>query len=258
MPAALVTGASTGLGREFALLCAHEGYDLVLVARSQFRLELLADELRRNTGRNVLSIAKDLSGVSGPQAVYDEVDCAGFDIELLINNAGFGLLGRFWELDQSEQMRMIHLNIGALTELSRLLLPKFIERRRGTILNIASTAAFQPGPLMSVYYATKAYVVSFSEALHNEAKDYGVNVVCFCPGATRTEFQQRAGMDNSRLFTSSHVMDAPTVARLGMAAARSGKPLAIAGRMNALMAFLTRFAPIQFTASMARRFQETR
>lgn len=257
MPAALITGASTGIGREFALLCAHDGYDLVLVARSQFRLESLADELRRTTGRKVLSIAKDLSEASSPQAVYDEVDCAGFEVELLINNAGFGLLGRFWELDQAEQMRMIHLNIGALTELSRLFLPKFIQRRSGAILNVASTAAFQPGPLMAVYYATKAYVVSFSEALHNEAKEHGVKVVCLCPGPTRTEFQQRAGMNHTKLFKGSNVTDAATVARIGMAAVRRGRPLAIAGRMNALMAFLTRFAPIQFAAAMARRFQES-
>jgi uncharacterized protein len=258
MAAAVITGASTGIGREFAFLCAHEGYDLVLIARSQFQLEIVASEIRRTTGRTVVVIAKDLSDPEIPREVYDEIVCTRLPVEVLINNAGFGLLGHFWELDQAEQMRMVHLNIGALTHLCRLFLPGFIEQRRGRILNVASTAAFQPGPLMSVYYASKAYVVSFSEALHNEARDYGVSVTALCPGPTRTEFDKRAGTSGTRLFKSRNMMDAPTVAKIGMDAMKSGKSLAIAGRLNAIMAFLTRFAPIEFTAGMARRFQESK
>src|SRR5437763_7441399 len=154
-------------------------------------------------------------------------------------------------------MQIVQLNIGALTHLTRLFLPGFVQHRRGQILNVASTAAFQPGPLMAVYYATKAYVVSFSEAVHNEVRDYGVTVTALCPGPTKTEFDKRAGSTNTKLFKRRNVMDASAVAQIGLAALKAGKPLVIAGRMNSVMAFLTRFAPRQFTASMARRFQRS-
>jgi short-subunit dehydrogenase len=258
MPIALITGASTGLGREFARLCARDGYDVVLVARSLPQLEELAADIQRNTNRAARVIEKDLSIPDAAREILDELTSAGLNIELLINNAGFGLVGRFWELDEIQQMQMVQLNVGALTHLTRLFLPGFVQRRRGRILNIASTAAFQPGPLMSVYYATKAYVVSFSEAVHNEVRDYGVTVTALCPGPTKTEFDKRAGGTNTKLFKGRNVMDASAVAQIGLAALNAGKPLVIAGRMNSMMAFLTRFAPRQFTASMARRFQEAK
>jgi short-subunit dehydrogenase len=258
MPIALITGASTGLGREFARLCARDGYDVVLVARSLPQLEELAADIQRNTNRAARVIEKDLSIPDAAREILDELTSAGLNIELLINNAGFGLVGRFWELDEIQQMQMVQLNIGALTHLTRLFLPGFVQRRRGRILNIASTAAFQPGPLMSVYYATKAYVVSFSEAVHNEVRDYGVTVTALCPGPTKTEFDKRAGGTNTKLFKGRNVMDASAVAQIGLAALNAGEPLVIAGRLNSMMAFLTRFAPRQFTASMARRFQEAK
>ncbi len=257
MPAALITGASTGLGREFARLCARDGYDLVLIARSRPLLEQLAGEVQQTTGRAVRVIVSDLSRPEAPRQVFDEVTAAGVQIELLINNAGFGLMGPFWKLDDQEQMDMVQLNVGALTHLTRLFLPGFIDRRRGRIMNVASTAAFQPGPLMSVYFATKAYVVSFSEAVHNEARQYGVTVTAFCPGPTKTEFGKRAGSTHTKLFKGKRVMDAVTVAKIGFRGMMRGKPLVIAGRLNAAMAFLTRFAPRQFMASMVRRFQQT-
>ncbi len=256
MPAILITGASSGIGREFAHVCARDGRDVVLVSRSPAPLENLASEIRQQTGRVAQFIAKDLSNAAAPQQLFDQLIRLGIEIEVLINNAGFGLVGRFWELGEAEQMEMLRLNIGALTHLSRLFLPGFIQRRRGGILNVASTAAFQPGPLMSVYYASKSYVVSFSEALYNEARDFDVTVSCLCPGPTRTEFDKRAGATATKLFSSGRAMDAATVARIGWNAYKGRKPLVIAGRQNAAMAFLTRFAPIQFTASMARRFQE--
>jgi uncharacterized protein len=257
MPAAVITGASTGIGRELARLCAREGYDVALIARSQPELENLASEIRNSTRRTVWVIVKDLSLPAAAAEIFERVSAVPVPVDVLINNAGFGLLGRFWELDEAQQVNMIQLNVTALTHLTRLFLPGMIERRRGRILNVASTAAFQPGPLMSVYYATKAYVVSFSEAIHNECRDFGVTVTALCPGPTRTEFQKRAGAETVKLFNSGRVMDAATVARFGIAAMKAGKPLAIPGRLNAAMAFLTRFAPIQLTASMARRFQET-
>lgn len=258
MPAAVITGASTGIGREFAYLCARDGYDVVLVARSQPKLEALASEITQSTGRAVQVLPRDLSLASAPREIFEELTRAHVPVEILINNAGFGLVGLFWELDEKQQMEMVQLNVGALTHLTRLFLPGFIERRHGRIMNVASTAAFQPGPLMSIYYATKAYVFSFSEAVHNEARDYGVTVTALCPGPTKTEFDKRAGVTNTNLFKSRNVMDAATVAKIGFDGMRAGKPLVIAGRLNAAMAFLTRFAPRQFAASMARRFQETK
>lgn len=257
MPAVLITGASTGIGREFAHICARDGYDVALVARSRTALETLASEIQQRTGRFAHVIVRDLSLPDAPRELFDELTRSGIDVDVLINNAGFGLVGRFWELDEAEQMEMLRLNIGALTHLSRLYLPVFVQRRCGGILNVASTAAFQPGPLMSVYYASKSYVVSFSEAIHNEAREYGVSVTCLCPGPTRTDFDKRAGASATKLFASGRTMDAATVARTGWDAFKARKPLVIAGRLNAAVAFLTRFAPIQFTASMARRFQES-
>ncbi|MDQ2774720.1 MAG: SDR family oxidoreductase [Acidobacteriota bacterium] len=256
MPTAIVTGASSGIGREFAYECAREGYDVVLVARSENALQAIASDLRSTTGRTVHVLAKDLSDPSTPREIFEETSAFHSDVEILINNAGFGLLGRFWELSETEQMEMLQVNIAALTHLLRLFLPGMIERRRGRILNVASTAAFQPGPLMAVYYATKSYVVSFSEALHNEARDHGLTVTVLCPGPTNTDFVKRAGMTKTKLFSSGHAMSAAEVARIGYQAMKRGQPLVVAGKLNGLMAFLTRFAPIQFTATMARKVQE--
>lgn len=255
---AVITGASTGIGRELAYLCARQGYDVVLIARSQDALEKLAGEINASTGRAARFIAKDLSRLSAPDEVFEQVNAAAAaPVDILINNAGFGLMGKFWELDATQQVEMINLNITALTHLTRLFLPAMIARRNGRVLNVASTAAFQPGPLMTVYYASKAYVVSFSEALHNECRDSGVTVTALCPGPTKTEFQKRAGAESTKLFESGRVMDAATVARAGFNAMKAGKSMAIPGRMNAAMAFLTRFAPLQLTASMARRFNSS-
>src|SRR5262249_30082996 len=154
------------------------------------RLEELASDVHQRTGRKAFPLAIDLSEPAAAPELYRQAIALNVPIEVLINNAGFGLRGLFWEMDEAEQMQMVHLNIGALTHLSRLFLPDLIARRRGYILNVGSTAAFQPGPLMSVYYASKAYVVSFSEALYNEARDYGVKVTCLCPGPTKTEFDK--------------------------------------------------------------------
>ncbi len=256
MAAALITGASTGIGREFAYLCAQAGYDVVLVSRSESKLQSLAADIRQKTGRIAYVFARDLSDPAAPKVLYDDIVCSKIPVDVLINNAGFGMLGKFWELDAAEQMQIIQLNIHALTCLSRLFLPLMIANKRGKILNVASTAAFQPCPLFSVYSATKAYVLSFSEALHNEARDHGVAVTCLCPGPTRTDFDKRAGAAAmAKLFEGA--MDARTVAQLGWNALNAAKPLVIAGRKNAVMAFFTRFAPIQMAASLSRKFLES-
>jgi len=256
MPTAIITGASAGIGREFAYGCARDGYDVVLIARSEKSLDAIASDIRTATGRRVHVLAIDLSDSRAPRQIFEHVRAIHSDVEILINNAGFGLLGRFWELNEMEQMQMIQVNVAALTHLSRLFLPFFIERKRGRILNVASTAAFQPGPLMAVYYATKSYVVSLSEAMHNEARDYGVTVTVLCPGPTKTEFKERAGMTKTKLFSSGNEMSALAVARIGYRAMMRSRPMVVAGRLNGLMAFLTRFAPIQFAATMARKVQE--
>jgi hypothetical protein len=256
MSYAVVTGASTGIGRELARLCGNAGYDLVLISRHRTQLEALAAELRGIGKICVQVIAKDLSDENAPAELYAELSDIRDHVEILINNAGFGLVGEFAELDSEAQMEMLRLNVGALTHLSRLFVRGMIARRKGYILNVASTAAFQPGPLMAVYYATKAYVVSLSSALHNELKDRGVIVTALCPGPTDTEFKKRAGAESVSLFKGPNVMSARAVAEIGLQALMKGRPLVVAGRLNAAMAFLTRFAPRQFAASMARKVQE--
>lgn len=257
MPIALVTGASTGIGRELAFIAAENGYDVALVARTSGSLETVAAEIQRKTSRKTYLFAVDLSAPNAAHVLMDSVTAAGLTIDMLINNAGFGLLGKFWELPEDQQVQMVELNVGALTQLTRLCLPGMVERRAGYIMNVASTAAFQPGPLMSVYYASKAYVVSFSEAVHNEVKEFGVKVSCLCPGPTRTEFFDRAGMTNTKLFKGT-AMSAAEVAQIGWNAMRAGKSLVVAGALNATGAFLTRFAPRQLMAGIARSLQDTK
>ncbi len=258
MPVALITGASTGIGRELAFIAAENGYDLALVARTQGPLETVAAEIERKTSRKVTLFPVDLSQPNAAQALMEAVGKAGLAVEVLMNNAGFGLVGNFWEIPDDQQMQMVELNIGALTQLTRLCLPSMIAQRSGYILNVASTAAFQPGPLMAVYYASKAYVVSFTEAIHNEVKGCGVKICCLCPGPTRTEFVKRAGMTKAKLFEGGNVMSAAEVAQTGWNAMRAGKSLIVPGTMNSAMVFLTRFGSRQMMASIARSLQETK
>jgi hypothetical protein len=258
MATALITGATTGIGRELAQIAALNNYDIILTARTPQSLQTAAADIERTTNRKTHIFPTDLSRPNAARTLFADISNAGLTIDVLINNAGFGLLGKFADLSEDEQMQMIQLNIGALTQLTRLALPGMIERRTGYILNVASTASFQPGPLMAIYYASKAYVLSFSEAIHNEAKGTGVNVCCLCPGATRTEFQKRAGMAGTKLFDSSHIMSAQEVAQIGWNGMIQGKSSVIAGRLNAALAFSTRFAPRQMAAGIARSLQENR
>jgi short-subunit dehydrogenase len=257
MPTAIVTGASSGLGREFAHLCAEAGYDVVLIARSQGLLDELAAAIRQSSGRRARVLVADLSQPQAPRQILEALAAENETAEVLINNAGFGLLGPFAELDEAEQMGMIQVNVGALTDLTRLILPGMLARRKGKILNIASTAAFQPGPLMAVYFATKAYVASFSGALHNELRGSGVTVTALCPGATKTDFDKRAGMGKTKLFAKAKLMEARTVAEIGMRGMNRGKALVVAGTLNGLMVSGTRLVPRQFAAGMARKMLGT-
>ena len=252
---ALITGASFGIGMELARIFAREGYDLVLVARSADKLRQLASEFEKAHGSRSLILATDLTEPGAPAYVLDQTTRADIQVDVLVNNAGFRQYGMFAENDLEECLRQIQLNVTTLTHLTRLYLPAMIERKSGRILNVASTAAFQPGPLMAVYYATKAYVLHFSEAIANELQGTGVTVTCLCPGPTATEFQERANIAGIRL-TRSGRMDARTVAEDGCRAMMAGKPTVISGFRNWLLAQSVRFSPRRMVTAIARKIQE--
>jgi short-subunit dehydrogenase len=253
MSTVLITGASGGIGYELAKLFARDHHNLVLVARSADKLAQLATELETH-GVTVKTIALDLAKPLAPKFLFDQVQDTPIDI--LINNAGFGAFGEFARMPEEEILGQIHLNITALTQLTRLFLPPLLQRHTGRIMNVASTAAFQPGPLMAVYYATKAYVLSFSEAIANELRDSGVSVTCFCPGATHTGFAQRAGTENSRLFKQVGAMSAERVARDGYRAVMAGRTVAISGAHNWMVAQSVRFAPRKVVTAISRWIAE--
>ena len=223
---ALITGASAGLGVDFARQLSAQGHRLVLVARRLDRLEALATELG-----NARAVACDLSAPGAVATLMADLAAHDETVETLVNNAGFGMWGRFFGLDAQQQREMIDLNVGALTELTRAVAPGMVERKRGKILNLASTAAFQPGPRMAVYFATKAYVLSLTEALHEELKPHGISVSALCPGPTKTEFGEIAGFSGSNTFarisaSSSHV------ARVGLHGLARNKAVVIPGLIN--------------------------
>ena len=227
-PVALVTGASAGLGAEFARQLSARGHRLVLAARRKDRLDDLAAELG-----NARAVEIDLSRTGAASKLIDEIEGAGESIDLLINNAGFGLHGRFDKADPKRLRQMIDLNCGALTELCRAALPAMVERKTGAILNVASTAAFQPGPGMAVYFATKAFVLSLSEALHEEVRRFGVKVVALCPGLTHTEFGQVAGF-KAKASIDRFFMESGPVVQAGIEALENNKAVAIPGIINKL------------------------
>ena len=235
---ALVTGASAGLGVDFARQLAKRRHSLVLVARRKDRLEALAKELG-----NARAVAMDLSKANAAAKLMTEIEAAGDQIDLLVNNAGFGMIGQFADLDVKRLRQMVDLNVGTLTDLCRAVAPQMIARRGGAILNVASTAAFQPGPKMAVYYATKAYVLSFTEALHEELKPHGVRVSCLCPGPTRTEFGAVAGASSDNSLFERVVMDSPEVVAAGLKGLDKNKAVVIPGFFNKVTANSSRLAP---------------
>ena len=234
---ALVTGASAGLGVEFARQLSKRGHRLVLVARRKERLEKLAKELG-----NARAVAIDLSKANAAAKLIVDLEEKGEVVDLLVNNAGFGLIGRFAELDAKRLRQMIDLNVGVLTDLCRAVAPGMIERKSGGIINVASTAAFQPGPKMAVYFATKAFVLSFTEALHEELRPNGIKVSCLCPGPTHTEFGEVAGFGGNGMF--DHVAMGPVeVVEKGLAGLDKNRAVVVPGWMNKVTAASNRFAP---------------
>ena len=237
-PVTLVTGASAGLGAEFARQCARRGEELVLVARRRDRLEALAAEI----GGKAHLVAADLGGTEAPERLMAEVERLGLHVSTLINNAGFGLIGKFAELPRDRQLGMIDLNIRALTELTHLVLPGMRAASAGAILNVASTAAFQAGPGFGVYFATKAYVLSFTEALHQELKGRGIKVSALCPGPTQTEFGEVAGIGGSGRFDSFSA-DAASVVAAGLKGLDRNRAVIVPGIVNKVSASSGRLIP---------------
>jgi short-subunit dehydrogenase len=249
---ALVTGASAGLGLDLARLFAKDGHTLVLVARRREKLDELAAELAKAHGTKSHVIPADLADHGAPARIFDEASRLGLQVDYLVNNAGFGSNGTFAALDPRRELDMIEVNVMALVHLTRLFLPDMIARKRGRILNVGSTAGFVSGPYMATYYASKAFVNSFTEALAFELRGTGVTATAFCPGATATEFAAVAGNDKSRLFQSG-VAGSAEVALAGYRAMLAGKPLAVPGLRNKLVTLAPRLVPRRLSSAIAAR-----
>jgi len=256
MATALITGASNGIGLELALIHAAKGDQLVLVARNKSKLDELKLELEKTYKISVYTIGKDLSAMNAGQEIFDETSKQQIHIDYLINNAGFGDFGMFVETDWNKEAQMIQLNITALTQLTKLYLKEMVKRGSGKIMNVASTAAFQSGPTMAVYYATKAYVLSFSEAIDNEVRDKGVTVTALCPGATESGFQAAAAMEESNLVKGRKLPTSKEVAEYGYESMMKGRTVAIHGFMNYLLANSVRFIPRAMVVKVTRKLQD--
>lgn len=256
MKTALITGASNGIGLELAKVHASQGGNLVLVARNKAKLDSLKETLENQYKIKVYTIGKDLSAANAAQEVYDETTNQGIQIDYLINNAGFGDFGMFTETSWDKELQMINLNITTLTHFTKLYLQDMTKRKSGKIMNVASTAAFQSGPTMAVYYATKAYVLSFSEAVDNEVRDKGISVTTLCPGATESGFQVAAAMEESALVKGKRLPSSAEVARFGYTAMLKGKTVAIHGFMNRILANSVRFLPRSIVVKVTRKMQD--
>lgn len=253
MGTALVTGASAGIGLELARMFAADKHNLVLVARRREKLEELAAAWTQEFGVKVTVVEADLSQAQAPQSVFAATQAAGIEVDYLVNNAGFGTNGAFWELDAQRELEQIQVNVTSLVHLTHLFLPAMVARKTGAVLNIASTAGFQGGPFMATYYATKAFVVTFTEALAVELHGTGVTATAHCPGATYSEFAKTAGTDKTRLFQRSGVATSQAVAADAYRAMLSGRPIRIHGLMNKIGVFGTRFAPRAVSAAIAAK-----
>lgn len=256
MKTALITGASSGIGYELARLFAENHTHLVLVARNETKLNQLAGELTQTFKINCTVITKDLSDPASAKEIYAICLAKELSIDFLVNNAGFGDYGFFHESNWKKQQDMINVNITSLTHLTHLFLPQMVKRKFGRIMNVASMAAFEPGPLMSVYYASKGYVLSFSEALSNELQDKGITVTVLCPGPTESDFANKADLGKSKLFKRGKIASAAEVAAYGYKAMMAGKVIAIHGLLNSIIANTLRVMPKSLVRKMVRSIQE--
>ena len=254
---ALITGASAGIGAELARVFAGHDHDLVLVARRRDALEALAGQLEGKHGITATVVVDDLGDPEAPDRIFAAARDARIHVDVLVNNAGFGLGGPFSETPIERETAMVQVNITALMQLTKLFVAPMLRRRRGYVMNVASTAAFFPGPGMSVYYATKAFVFSFSQAIAEELSDSGVVVSCLCPGPTETEFTQVAQLNRPKLF-DSNVADARDVAEFGYRALMAGWRVAIPGARNKFLVQAQRFVPRRLVARAVHRLNESR
>lgn len=250
---ALITGASSGLGKDFAELFAADGHDVILVARRRERLEEVAAEIRGRHDVQCYVEPADLSRREAPQELFDRLQEQNIPVDFLVNNAGFGSNGTFWELPIDGELDQIRVNMEALVHLTHLFLPAMVERKFGRVLNIASTAGFQAGPYMSVYYATKAFVISFTEGIAHELRGTGVTATAHCPGATATEFSAVSGNDKSALFQKGAIASSMEVATHAYHAMNAGKVVTVFGAMNSIGAFSVRFSPRGVLRSIAAK-----
>ncbi|MEO0759744.1 MAG: SDR family oxidoreductase [Cyanobacteria bacterium J06648_16] len=253
---ALVTGASSGIGYELSKVFAQNQHDVILVARSTDKLNQIQTELSERYGVKASALTHDLSNNKAPQILFDQLKEQNRTVDVLVNNAGFGDNGAFADSDWGKQNNMLQLNIVALTHLTRLFLPGMIERGMGQVLNVASTAAFQPGPYMAVYYASKAYVLSFTQAIANELKDTGVSAIALCPGPTQSNFQDRANLNEFDFFTSDKLPTAAEVAQFGYEALQRNNTVAVHGTLNKALAFSNRLFPRSTIVNAIANFQQ--
>jgi short-subunit dehydrogenase len=255
-PLALVTGASSGIGEELARVFAREGWDLVLVARSGDKLRALAAELEAAHGAQSQVIPADLREPAAPEAVWKALGDRPLDA--LVNNAGYGVAGPLAATPYAAELGMLQVNVVSLVALTKLALPGMLSRKRGRILNLSSTAAFQPGPFLAGYYASKACVLSYTEALAEELRGTGVSATCLCPGPTRTDFFRRANLEGVAYVTRLGLLSSRGVAELGYRAMMAGKPLVIAGLLNRLLVFCVRLLPRRLVVRITRGMQTRR
>ncbi|MBP5971947.1 SDR family oxidoreductase [Brasilonema sp. CT11] len=253
---ALITGAASGIGYELAHLFARDSYNLVLVDKNGQKLSEIAEEFPKKFGIYVIKIVKDLSIPTAPEEIFTDLQQASIKVDVLVNNAGFGSYGLFYETNLAAEMEMLQVNLVSLTYLTKLFLKDMVNQGNGKILNVASTAAFQPGPLMAVYSATKTYILFFSEALANELKDTGVTVTVLCPGPTESAFHKITGMADSELLKNKKMMSAESVAKIGYAGLLAKATVVIPGVKNKILAELVRFTPRKLVTEVVRSMHE--
>lgn len=247
----LITGASAGIGLEFAHVFAARTHNLILVARREDKLLELKKIIEEKYSVSVEIIIQDLTKQDAAKTIYEKIKDKQIDV--LINNAGFGVHGEFIQTDTQKELEMIQVNITVLTELTKYILPDMVQRGSGKILNVASTAAFEPGPFMAVYFATKAYVLSFTEAIAEEVRGTGVTITCLCPGATVSEFSSVASMENISFFAKKNLPSSRNVAEYGYAALMNNTVVAIHGIQNKLLIFLLRITPRRVVRAIVRK-----
>lgn len=252
---ALVTGASAGIGVDLAECFAKDGYDLILAARSEGALGEVANRLGSTYGVKAHAVAQDLGAYGGGAALAKAIEQRGLNVDVLVNNAGYGHAGALTSSDMATQLGMIDLNVRALVELTYIYWDRMLANKRGGVLNVASTAAFQPGPLMANYYASKAYVLSFSEAMWEEARGTGVHVSCLCPGPTVSKFRERAGTGKTNLGKRSKAVPSAPVARAGYEAWKRNRPVIVTGAQNAFQAGLVKYLPRKTLLKIVRNVQ---